>query len=196
MRFLLVIFSLGLLISRAQASDIPPETYPSYCPAGFTSQTPLIWLTDKRLTPTQAQIPASEELHRVICEKRDPVSLELKARWQLYFCEDLNINHYAEKLFTFELTSWFTFHPNFKKVEFMLFPKWPKLRRDTFHPGGKAVDVAVIHFMHSFDKQMEIWFANGEGEQAIKKGAKSISAAIFLNAQQKYEDSLISCTLE
>ena len=196
MRKLLAIFGFGLLASTAHANPIPPETYPSYCPAGFTSQTPLIWLSDKRLTPSQAQIPASEELHGVTCEKRDPVSLELKATWHLYFCEDLNINHYAEKNFVFELTSWFTFHPNFKKVEFMLFPKWPKIRRDTFHPGGQAVEVAVIHFMHSFDKQMDIWFVNGEGEQALKKGAKSIAATIFLNASQKPEDSLISCTLE
>lgn len=190
-----LVFSSVFATLNAHAG-LTPEDYGTYCPADFTSITPKIFLSENRLTRTVSPVQVNDELHRIVCERYDVNTGQLKSRWNFYFCEDLNVNHYSEKDFSIELTSWFTFHPNFKRAEFMLFPKYPRLFRTQRTQGTKA-DLIALSFMLSFESQMEIWFAQTEdGSLKIEKGSKSIAASIFMNIRQKPIDDPVSCTIQ
>jgi hypothetical protein len=179
----------------ANAEELTPEKFGSYCPADFTVNPPIEFHTNKPLTFTAHR---QEELHRLVCEKFDSQTMQLKARWNYYFCEDLNVNNFVEKDFWIAPTSWFTFHPNFKRAEFLLFPKYPKWIRENLLINGEVKELITLHFMRNHESEMKIWFQNSvvNEEEKLKKGAKSIAASIFMNRDLKPTDDFISCEIQ
>lgn len=193
---ILVISSLMFVSSFSFASNDPlaPENWGNFCPADFTKTAPKDFHTN---LPLQFAPQKQEELHRLVCEKFDAKTMQLKAKWNLYYCEDLNLNNYTDKEFYVSVNPWFMFHPNYKKAEFMLFPKYTKWIRQKIKYQGEYTEIMTLHFMRNHQSEMQIVFENSPKADGakIKAGAKSVMAQIFRNVDMKVDEDPIICTI-
>ncbi len=196
MNTILALLVLTLLPQRLLAEDLTPEKYGTYCPVDFTKTPPIDFHTQKPLVGIDSKGP---EIHRVVCDRINPETGLVVASWNLYFCEDLNVNNYLDSEFYVAVTPWFQFHPNFKKVEFMLFPKYTKwIRHQLPLQNDQKQEVMILNFMHSFQSEMQITYLNSKvsSETTVSAGARSIDATIFDNVKLKPREGKVICRLE
>lgn len=190
-----MIYLLFLASLAFGSDDLLPENWGKFCPAGFADQAPKDFHTN---LPLNFVPEKKDRLHQLVCERFDAKTGERKARWNLYFCEDLNLNNYTDESFYVSVTPWFQFHPNYKRAEFLLFPKYTKWVRHRLPVSGTFEEVMTLHFMRNHESEMEIIFQNSsKGETGLlKKGAKSISATIFLNVKMRLLEDPITCEIQ
>lgn len=190
-----MIYTFLLSVFVFAAEDLTPDKWGTFCPSGYTDSAPKDFHTN---LPLKFVAEKKDELHGIVCERFDAKTGELKARWNLYFCEDLNLNNYADQEFYVSVTPWFQFHPNYKRAEFLLFPKYTKWVRHRLPVQGKFEEVMTLHFMRNHESEMEIIFQNSAQDQKglIRKGQKSLSAAIFLNTKMRLLEDPISCEIQ
>lgn len=189
---------ISLLIFASLAfgsNDLLPENWGKFCPAGFAETAPKDFHTN---LPLQFIAEKKAPLHRIVCEQFDAKTGSRKAIWNLYFCEDLNLNNYSDDSFYVSATPWFQFHPNYKRAEFLLFPKYTKWIRHRLPVNGAFEEVMTLHFMRNHQSEMEIIFQNSSKGQMglLQKGSKSISANIFLNVKMRLSEDPVSCEIQ
>ena len=187
---------LGFSIFAAAATATPTLTakdYPKYCAPTYTSVAPTDFHTNQRLNYRQPA-PRSE-LHGLECQKLDVRSGEVLATWNFYFCEDINANNYTENEFYIPVRSWFEFHPNFKKAEFMLFPKYTKFWRQKVTVGDTSYEWVGFNFMRNYTSQMQIEFIAPweDGHSQFKAGAYSTAAVAFDQVKMKPLEDYYRC---
>lgn len=180
---LIVIYFLSAILFGMKAFGEPsltPNDFPNYCPQSYTNLPPTDSHTHQKLTYRDSG--PRNELHGLKCEKVDVKTGEILGSWHLYFCEDINPNNYLESEFYIPLRPWFEFHPNFKRAEFMLFPKYTKFWRQKIDSGGTAYEWIGFNFMRNYTSQMQIEFlvpwVDGE-RSSFQKGAVSTAAVVF-----------------
>lgn len=177
---ILIFISLLFCVEiRFAEGSLTPSDFPGYCPTSYTKIAPTDFHTHQQLNFRSSE--SRVELHGLQCEKIDFVSRKVLATWHLYFCEDLNPTSYVESGFYLPLKSWFEFHPNFKKAEFMLFPKYTKFWRQKVIRAEKEYEWIGFNFMRNHTSQMQIEFLSPwvDGSSGFQKGTVSKAAVVF-----------------